>query len=119
MNAVANAVVTATLPSYVRWTGAVSPQGANVSYDSTTRAITWRIGDVPAATSGSAREVAFQVALTPSVSQAGTAPVILGEARISGADRFTGTTVSSVRPALTTRITTDPAFQLGQDLVVP
>ncbi|HEX2792162.1 MAG TPA: hypothetical protein VHO23_00350 [Candidatus Paceibacterota bacterium] len=109
VNSVAGAIVTATLPSYVRYTGAVSPEGANVSYNASTRTVTWLAGDVPAGTE--AKAVSFQVALTPSTSQRGTMPVLVTGQTVTGTDRFTGAKLEGDRRELTTQIENDPAYQ--------
>ena len=119
-NAVANASVSATLPSYVSWNNAVSPGSEQVTFDSGSRTVTWNVGNISTGNSAPThRQIAFQVTLTPSLSQVGQAPILVNEARVSGADRFTGTTVSATSPALTTAITSDQTFHPGQENVVP
>ncbi len=115
-NAVANATVSAVLPSYVTWNGAVSPTTEKVIFDPNTRTVSWQLGNLNS--SSVQRQVAFQVTLTPSVSQVGQAPAILGESKLSGADRFTGTVVTDTKPVVTTK-TSDAGFQSGQENVVP
>lgn len=115
VNSVADTSVVATLPSYVRFTGNVSPSDGSVSYNATSRTVTWKAGDV-AAGSGyttAARTVSFQVALLPSVSQRGTSPILMSTQQITGIDRFTQKSLSSTRPEVTTQVTGDPNFQSG------
>ncbi|TSC84599.1 MAG: Uncharacterized protein G01um101417_130 [Parcubacteria group bacterium Gr01-1014_17] len=118
-NDLADARVSATLPSYVRFVGAVSPVSERVSYDAVSGGVVWDVGELKAGVGigGSPREVAFQVALVPADNQAGTVPTIISEAVAEGDDRFTGRTVtSSTRPALTARFS-DASFTSGQEIV--
>lgn len=116
VNSVADAVVSGTLPSYVRFTGATSPADGSISYNAATRTVSWRAGDVApgAGHAGPARTGAFQVALLPSVSQRGTSPILMSSIRVTGFDRFTEKPVELTHPEVTTRIVTDPAFVQGK-----
>lgn len=118
-NDVTNAQVTATLPSYVTWVGATSPSSENISFDPVGGQVTWNLGSIPAGAGYSTdkRSVSFQVSLTPSVSQIGTAPVLVNTATLQGLDNFTSTALTDTAQAVTTRIFTDPNFQNGQDSV--
>ncbi len=113
VNSVGGASVSATLPLFVRFTGAISPSDGSLSYNDATRTVTWNAGDVPAGTgiSGNARTVSFQVALLPSVSQQGTSPVLMNAPTVTGTDRFTQKQLSTVGTLLTTQTTSDPAYQ--------
>lgn len=102
VNSIGGAVVSAVLPSYVRFTGKAFPSDASVTYNETTRTVTWNAGDVPAGTA--AKEVQFQVALTPSASQRNTTPILIQAATYAGTDRFTGDRLTGTAPALTTEI---------------
>ncbi|MEK7510862.1 MAG: hypothetical protein AAB582_01325 [Patescibacteria group bacterium] len=103
VNSVGGAVVTAVLPSYVRFTGVRSPSDAAVTYNDTTRTVTWNAGDVPAGTTD--KSVHFQVALLPSVSQRGTSPILVQTATYAGTDRFTGERLTGTVLELTTENT--------------
>ncbi len=111
--------VSATLPSFVRFVGAVSPSNERVNYDAVSGTVVWEAGELKAGVGigGSPREVAFQIALVPADNQAGTVPTIVGEAVAEGDDRFTGRTITSAtRSALTTRFG-DASFTSGQEVV--
>ena len=112
--------VTGTLPPYVQWLSAVSPSSENVTFNQTGGEIVWNLGEVPAGAgySSPVRQVSFQVSLLPSVSQVGASPIIMNEMKIEGIDRFTNTSLSLTKPAMTTRLTTDPAFRSGDETVV-
>lgn len=100
VNSVGGTKVTATLPSYVRFTNSLNPSDSAISYNATTRVVTWNAGDVPA---GGTKTVSFQVALLPSASQRGTSPVLVTSQEVAGVDRFTSTKVGGTTNELTTR----------------
>ena len=118
-NDVSGVVVRATLPPYVEWLGQISPSSEDVSYDGLNREVSWRPGSIPHATgfSNSPREVAFQISFLPSVSQIGSAPTIINAGSISGRDNFTAASVGEESSALTTRISTDPSYDFGEEKV--
>ncbi len=119
-NNVSKGAVKATLPVWMRFVGTVSPVSADVVYNSTTREITWNAGNIPKGTgiSGATKEVAFKIVIKPSLSQVGTAPVIINEAVLTGHDDFANLDVRVSRPPLYTRLTSDPAFPPTGDRVV-
>ncbi len=96
-NEVSGAVMKTTLPVYVDWVGAVSPNTENVTYDADKRTVTWNAGTVPALAgySTSAKKVFFQVRLNPSISQVGVAPALTNTVTISGLDTFGNKQVGS------------------------
>lgn len=116
LNTVADAAVSGVLPSYVRFVGAASPNESAITYNATTRTVTWKAGEIEAGVGhGTAPRTAhFQVALLPSVSQRGTSPILLSGIRTSGFDRFTERQVESTHPDITARITTDPQYTEGK-----
>jgi len=119
LNDVQNARVEAVLPSYVSWVELTSPSSERITFNPTTRQVVWAIGDIKAGTGiGTApREVSFQISLTPSLNQVGTSPTLVQEMRITGTDTFTNRNLDSTRPAMTTRINTDPSFKQGDEIV--
>jgi hypothetical protein len=106
-NAIAGATVSATLPPYVRFTGATSPADGSVTYDASSRTVTWSAGDIGA---GASAQAAFQIGFTPSVSQQGMSPVLVNAPTVSGVDRFAQVTVTGQGSAVTTQISRDPAY---------
>jgi hypothetical protein len=108
VNSVAGATVTATLPSYVRFTGNTSTD--TVTYNESTHVVTWDVGDVSAGTAQSAQ---FQVGITPSDSQKGTTPVLIPTQSVSGVDRFVQQTVTGDAGRVDTEVSYDPAFHSG------
>ncbi|MDR3557949.1 MAG: hypothetical protein P4L61_00270 [Candidatus Pacebacteria bacterium] len=119
-SAVSGAKVSATLPEDVTWLGPVSPQSEDVQYDASSRTVTWNAGTLAAylgQNGGQPRQVSFQIALHPSVTDVNHALTLVNPATLSATDNFTGVTVYSSWGALTTRLSTDPGFQQGDDLV--
>ena len=99
-NAIANANVTAVLPSYVTYkTGQ-----AGITYDVASRAVRWDLGELKAGVgyTSAAKTASFQVAITPSISQVGQAPALTGAAVLFGTDRFAQIQVQSQAPGPTT-----------------
>lgn len=114
-NIIANAVVSTVLPSYVDFVQGQS----GVTYDAGSRTVKWGIGDLKPGvgyTSG-AQTAAFQVALNPSTSQVNYAPQLTGVAQLSGTDRFAQVQVTATADPLTTKLTGDPQFTTGMDIV--
>jgi len=119
-NDLVNAKVTARLGQGVSWIGASSFTTENISYDDSTNTVTWNMGTLSSDTgfSSEVRELAFQVALTPTLGQIGTAPSLVTSIVFSGQDRGTSQIVTVNNPPLTTRLVNDPSFIQGDDIVV-
>lgn len=113
VNDVTGARVSTRLPPYVSWKGVVSPADEDIVFNPSTGEIEWVVGTVRAGAgySGSARRVAFQIGLTPSVTQVGGAPVLVQSVTLSGTDGFTGSPVSDGQAERTTVINGDPGFK--------
>jgi len=121
-NSVRGAVYTAKLPIYVRWLGNVSPSSASstVVYNPETRSITWKAGDIAPGTGyvTNAKEMSFQVAFLPSLSQNNQSPIIVDNQRIAGTDSFTNTVVGLSGYSLSTQISLDSKYDMNFDKVV-
>jgi uncharacterized repeat protein (TIGR01451 family) len=102
----AGGTVTATLPSYVTYTGKTAGAGT-FSYDDPSRTVTWTSGDLA---QGASAQGYFQVSITPSTSQQGSAPQLTSSATLSGYDRFAGVQVTSTADPVTTETTADPGY---------
>ena len=118
-NPLTGGVAKAQLPTYVDWVGTKSPATENISYDDTTRTVTWNIGQVAAGTgtTGAGRSVSFQVRLNPSTSQIGSTPKLTLDSTAMAKDTYTGQTVSANRAAVSTRLDNDPSFPVGGGVV--
>lgn len=118
-NNITGAKVVARLPQYVKWTDTVSPSSASISYNPTGGIVTWNVGSVPINASGTGnQQVSFQVSVTPSANQIGTSPDIIGSAKITGLDSFTGVVLEDDVPSLSTRTSSDLLFKTGDEVVV-
>lgn len=96
VNALANVSASAVLPSYVRFINSSASSG--VSYNASSRVVTWTVGDVAAA---QAKTASFQIGFTPSLSQVGNLPVLVSDQRVYGYDRFVRGGVEGTSPQLT------------------
>jgi hypothetical protein len=106
-NTIANGIVTMRIPNYARYEGIFSPESENVSYDSSSRILTWNVGTLPAKTgyqATPARHLQVQVSIIPSISQVGTAPDLIENIRFSGTDTFTKKEIVQTAKAITTEI---------------
>ncbi|MEI6316330.1 MAG: hypothetical protein WCO65_01220 [bacterium] len=119
-NTLSDAVASATLPTYVDWMSSYYPTNDGLSYDDTTRLVTWKMGQVVSGTgfSGNPRTVSFQVRLNPSTSQIGSVPKLILDTSVSAQDTFTGETLSATKPALNTRLQNDLNFPYDGEKVV-
>lgn len=123
-NNLGGAQVTASLPSYVKWLGTVQPGAETVTFrpsDSGGGQVVWELGQVSPGigTQTAAREVSFQVALMPSLSQVGEAPALITDSTFSALDTFTKQILTvKLKRTLDTAFVSEPGFQLGDDRVV-
>lgn len=118
-NDIAGAKVSATLPSYVKFTDVILPKNEVVTFNQTSNTVVWDVGvlSAGAGTSRSGRSVSFQVAITPSISQIGQAPVLVNQSVFTGEDRFGKVKINIQANPLTTLLT-EPQFRSGQEIVV-
>lgn len=110
---IAGGMVSATLPSYVSYTGKTAGTGS-FSYDDTSRTVSWNIGDL---VQGASAQGAFQVLLTPSTSQRGSMPALTSGATFSGYDRFAGVQISASADPSTTETNGDPGYVSSNAIV--
>jgi uncharacterized repeat protein (TIGR01451 family) len=103
---IAGGTVSATLPSYVTYTGKTAGAGS-FTYDDSSRTVTWNAGDLA---QGASVQGAFQVSFTPSTSQRVSVPALTGRATFSGYDRFAGVQVTASADPATTQTTGDPGY---------
>ena len=101
VNNISGVEVTAVLPQGVAWLDTFM-QGSDVTYNPTTRIIRWNVGNLDANTEVS---MYMQVAFTPVTGDVGKSPTILETQNLKATDTFTGTTVRTTAPALTTNYT--------------
>ncbi len=121
LNDVGNVKISAVLPSYVKWLGAVSPSDEQITYNPVGGQVIWEAGDLKAGTgfSESPKEVSFQVAIVPGLSQVGISPELVSSATVTGEDKSAGVSLGvNGRASLTTDLPTDVSFRAGQGVVV-
>ena len=111
-NNVTNTRVSAILPPNVKWTGYTSPDTENITYDKSTGEVVWNIGDMRSGIGSNypAKDVYFQVSVTPSITNVGSEMNLLNESTISGIDAYSGARVGEVKNPVTTDITSDPSY---------
>jgi uncharacterized repeat protein (TIGR01451 family) len=105
-SSIADAIVSAVLPSYVSYNG-VSTGTGSFSYDSSSRTVLWKIGDIA---QGRNIQGAFQISLTPSSSQTGSTPSLTSAPTFSGHDRFAGVQINASAEPSTTDTKEDPGY---------
>ncbi len=115
-----NARVRTALPTYVEWLGVTKGDGS-ITHSEIGGELIWEIGDVESGVGidRPAKEIAFQLALKPSVSQARKIPDITGEIILTGEDQYTGTFLQREYGSLTTKLSTDPSASMGGGVVQP
>jgi hypothetical protein len=120
-NDVQNGKVRAVLPQGVELTGKILPADAILTFDPISREVVWVVGDLPAGTGffeeTPTASVSFQLGLTPSPAQMGSAAALIGEARITGEDLFTEQAISSVDESIDTTLPDDPTVSEEQGRV--
>lgn len=119
LNPLENARIEAVLPTYVTWLGKTTPTSEKVFFDEDSRKVVWEIGKIlpGGGTSGSLRQLSFQVALTPSLSQIGDVPNLVNLATFSARDTFAMTDIKKTLSPSTVAIPTEPQYEFGQDEV--
>ena len=87
-----NVTIKTTLPSQVQWTGSSSvSQGANISYNSASREVTWHTGNIPAF--AGPQGASFEVRITPNFQQIGSKINITNQTLFSAQDSHTNTII--------------------------
>jgi hypothetical protein len=112
--------VEAFLPPHVHWMDKISPKGANLKYNSQTGQLVWRVGDLPAATGVllPVKEVAFQIAITPSLAHLGNYVELVGQSKVTGQDDFTGLRLTKTDEPIDTDLPDDPLVSRNDGIVV-
>ena len=99
-NNLSGAVVTATLPTYVDWSGSTAGTGT-WSYNPSTRVVEWRVGTVAA---GGTVAGTFGVSILPSSSQIGRTPTLVEGASLRADDSFTNSVLRASGGSVSTEI---------------
>lgn len=103
-NRISNGVVSMRLPNYVKFENQIWPSGSDVKFNSTDKKIVWDIGEIKEGRgyNGDPVETAFQVSITPSLSQKGYAPVLVDDIEFVGTDLFTGEKITILKNSIST-----------------
>jgi hypothetical protein len=119
-NEVKEAVVTTTLPNYVKWSGQWSPSDARVSYNPDKKEFTWNVGTIASGAGFTTSPVVlyFKVSFVPSVSQANSTPIMINNQKVLAKDVYIDRIVEDVAPELDIKIDHDPLYEYGDDKVV-
>lgn len=112
-----NVKVKAILPQNVILTGQIMPENeqSNFSFDSASREIVWKAGDIQAGTgvTGDPVSLSFQVSISPDSSQKGLAAPLIGQVQISGENQFTNTIITAQDSGVNTSLPDDFANSGG------
>jgi hypothetical protein len=113
-NSISKTQVISTLPSWVEFGGLISPLNQDLTYNSVTREVVWKIGEVPKGTgiTKPEREVAFRIKLTPLSYQLGAFPVLINDTILTGFDDFASVPLQINKTLLSTRAIGDPNFSI-------
>jgi hypothetical protein len=113
--------VRAKLPEYVSLTGKIFPEemASKFSFDPNSREIVWSIGELKGGEGISTppKTIAFQISFSPTESQRGQTPEIIGEVKISGEDSWTGKTLEATSTSITTALPDDPQMKPEMGIV--
>ena len=115
-NAINDAVLSASLPEGVEFTGKQSTSiGPQIDYDNSTRAISWKYNTLPA---NSQTGLYFEVSVTPSADQIGQNILLTNSLQFSTTDEFTNKKFNFNHPSLTNVLNSNDAGQrLGSKVV--
>jgi hypothetical protein len=118
-NNVSNVKVKSSLPTWVRFIENISPPSEDLTFNSATREIVWNVGAISRGTgiSQAAKEVSFKIALKPSLSQVGTAPILINDFILTGHDDFANLDLKISKSALSTKLMNDASFAIGGEIV--
>ena len=101
----------AFLPENVSLTGQISPsrEADRITFDSQSREIVWNVGElfVGQGVLNEPLSVSFQVSLNPRSGQRDQAAELIGQARITGQDKWTDQVIQSISSGLTTVLSDD------------
>lgn len=113
-----NVKVKARLPEQVRLTAKVFPEDTKLTFDLQSKELVWEIGKIEAGiVQDASPSVAFQIGLTPEAKDIGNVVPLIGDARISGIDLWTGSELEGIAPGRDTSLPDDPTISEGQGVV--
>lgn len=121
-NDVSNVKVIAVLPDNVELAGKFFPEDelSKFTFDSGSREIVWQAGDLKMSqgVDGTpAPNISFQVQLTPTESQVGQTPLIIGRAEAEGQDQWTGVAITATDRSIDTTLPDDDTVSSDMGIV--
>ncbi|MFH1206982.1 MAG: hypothetical protein V1668_00040 [Patescibacteria group bacterium] len=118
-NEVQNVTVTTVLPEWVAWENIIKVTAGTMSFDGTTRTVTWSINKLPAQIGQLIPELAaqFSISVTPTSADVGKLLILTGKSIGSGVDTFTSQTLSPSQDMITSDLAQDPQAS-GKGVVV-
>ena len=120
-NDVKNVKVKAVLPKEVNLTGKILPETeiSKFSFDPQSREIVWSIENLEAGKgiSNLPPSVIFQIAFTPTQDQRGKSPDLIGEAKMTGEDVWTGQILQALSPPINTTLPDDDTITEEEGIV--
>lgn len=118
-NEVVNATVKAVVPSNVAWPSDSRVSAGSLSYNATTRTITWSINKIPPQVGQSIAELeaSFELQITPLAADVGTTIRLLEKSTIQATDSFTSQELTKNQDFITTDLTGD-AQAIGKGTVI-
>ena len=112
-NNVSNVQVKSSLPAWVRFIGNPSPSSEDLTFNSATKELIWNVGSISRGSGilqDNGREVSFQIALKPSLSQLGNSPILVNDTTLTGHDDFANADVEVDKNSLDTKLSNDASF---------
>ncbi|MEI6280796.1 MAG: hypothetical protein WCP17_02230 [bacterium] len=119
-NSISKTQVNSTIPPWINFVGPISPENENLTYNPSTREIVWNADRIPKGSgiTAAARNVAFQVSFSPSLSQVGTVPNLINDAILTGHDDFANVDIKINKTSMNIRLDNDETFPPNGGVVV-
>ena len=113
-NDIVDTIVTTSLPTYVEWLDQYTGTG-DLVFNPVAQEITWSPGSISA---NQSRELVFEVAIEPSLSQVNMTPALVNVSHIRARDLFTGTIVRNSESAFSTELALSLGYERNNGRVV-
>lgn len=112
--------VEAYLPPHVQWLSNFIPSDTNLKYSSQTGKLVWDIGDISSATGvlSPTKQIAFQVAITPSLAHLGSLVELIGQSEVVAQDDFAGMKLIENDGEIDTDLPDEPEIERKEGTVV-
>lgn len=106
---VKNLTISATLPSFIQWTGKTSvSRGREPQYNPDNRTMTWETSSLSAFDSA---HISFEVSLTPTNEQVGSTPLLVTNLKATAYDTFIDRSITTSGKNLNASLPTDTKAQ--------